>query len=62
MEKNLIIQTQYKYFIESHAPTSVFSHFGYAPPTLSRNSQEYSHRLLNQAINTLIGLVDEGIS
>jgi hypothetical protein len=28
MEKNMIIQTQYKYFIESHAPTSIFSHFG----------------------------------
>jgi hypothetical protein len=28
MEKNMIIQTQYKYFSESHAPTSIFSHFG----------------------------------
>jgi hypothetical protein len=27
MEKNMIIQTQYKYFSESHAPTSIFSHF-----------------------------------
>jgi hypothetical protein len=24
----MIIQTQYKYFSESHAPTSIFSHFG----------------------------------
>jgi hypothetical protein len=26
--KKMIIQTQYKYFSESHAPTSIFSHFG----------------------------------
>ncbi len=31
MEKNMIIQTQYKYFSESHAPTSIFSNFAICP-------------------------------
>jgi hypothetical protein len=43
MEKNMIIQTQYKYFSESHAPTSIFSQFGAREGLRLRLLQQRTH-------------------